>query len=342
MAILASIDIGTNTLRLLVAEFKKDGSFKEIYSKRKITRLGEGLNTSGILGSKALKKAIHTLKDFKESIDKFNIEDFSAVATSAVREALNRVEFIKRVKDEVGIDIKVINGKEEAGLVLQGVIAGLSTTSHLSPPTSLLVMDIGGGSTEFILTQNLKPNSSFLTLHFSLSISLGVVHLSEELIKNDPPLQIEIERTDREIIKSLLGAKKSLGSIPEKTIFVGTAGTITTLAAIEQGLDSYDHLRIHNYILKKGAIKEIFNRLKSMTLSQRRKIPALESGREDLIIPGTLIVLRGMETFGFDRMTVSDYGLREGILVNLWKKYSQNQKASKMSRSGTALAVGME
>lgn len=338
MTILASIDIGTNTLRLLIAEFEKDRSFKEIYSERKITRLGEGLNASGILSSKAIKKTIHTLKDFKHSIDKFNVADISVVATSAVREALNREEFIKIARDETGVDIRVISGEEEAELVLQGVIAGLSTTSHFLPPTSLLVMDIGGGSTELILARN----SELRTPHSSLSTSLGVVRLSEEIIKNDPPSQVEIESVDNEIIKGLLDAKKSLGSIPAEAIFVGTAGTITTLAAIEQGLDSYDHLRIHNYILKKGAIEEIFNRLKSMTLSQRRKIPALEPGREDLIIPGALIVLRAMETFGLDRMTVSDYGLREGILVNLWKKYSQDQKASKMSHSGTALAVDME
>jgi len=219
----------------------------------------------------------------------------------------------------------VITGREEARLTLLGVFTGIKKR----PPYSL-IMDIGGGSTEFIFAEGIKSK-------VVVSMNLGVVPLTETFIKDDPVKEGDLRRLRRAIrewmeeangrIKRLLPLKRWKGSaslLPEGTIFIGTAGTITTLAAIDQGIQQYSFFRINNYILKRGAVEKIYSRLKAMTLEERRGIPVLEPGREDLILPGSLILLEAMKNFGFREILVSDYGLREGIIIDLQKRLSRN------------------
>ena len=307
MSILAGIDIGTNTVRLLIADVKDKHNFKEIRSERRITRLGEGLIENRRLMPSAEERTIFVLKEFGEILKGYPVEALTAVATSAVREAENGKKFVERIKVETDFDVEVISGDEEARRTFLGVVAGLNNKNG-----SLLIMDIGGGSTEFIISKKAEVLSS-------ISTGLGVVKLTEKFVKSDPVTDRELEGLRNAIEKEIKGLKDSLNS-PANAAFVGTAGTITTLAAIDQNLTLYNPLCINNYILKKKSVDRIFDNLKSMTIEERLNIPALEKGREDLIIAGTAIVLSVMEEFGFREMTVCDYGLREGIVIDLYYK----------------------
>jgi exopolyphosphatase/guanosine-5'-triphosphate,3'-diphosphate pyrophosphatase len=324
-SLLASIDIGTNTLRLLVAEVSGSEEIRELYSERRITRLGEGLSKGGQLNLKAIERTTAALKIFKEAAERYPLEGLRAVATGAVREASNKKEFLSTVKKEAALEIDVITGREEARLTLLGVLTGIKKR----PPHSL-VMDIGGGSTEFILSEGIKSK-------VIVSMNFGVVPLTENFIKSDPVEERDlrklrgvvrewIEETEERIRKSLpvKRGKRADNFWPEGTILIGTAGTITTLAAIDQGLERYSFSRINNYILNRSSVERVFLRLKAMTLDERRGIAALEPGREDLILPGSLILLEAMKRFGFREILVSDYGLREGILIDLQKRLPKN------------------
>ena len=174
-----------------------------------------------------------------------------------------------------------------------------------------IIFDIGGGSTEYIFTEDKK-------LVNSVGTDLGVVHLSERYITKDPVDEEELKALEKAIADKIKNVKDEINSsflIPHSALLIGTAGTVTTLAALDLNLYPYDPKKINGYILKFENVKKLLDRLKKMPLKERRNIPALEKGREDLIIPGAVIVIKTMEIFGFDSMVVSDYGLREGIIL---------------------------
>lgn len=316
---LAGIDIGTNTVRLLIADVKDRYTFNELRSERRITRLGEGIIDGKRLIPSAINRTISVVKEFAHIMQGYSIDAVAVIATSAVREAENGGGFVKAVKKETGLDIEVISGDEEARRTFLGVLAGLFHSPLSSPQWGegrvrgeLLIMDIGGGSTEFILSKNSK-------ILESISTGLGVVKLTEGFIKSDPVSNNEIEKLNKIIKNELKSLKNKLSNFNNST-FVGTAGTVTTLAAIDQNLTLYNQLRINNYVLKKKAVDRIFDDLKPKTMKERLNIPALEKGREDLIIAGTAMVQLAMEAFGFNEMVVCDFGLREGIVIDLYNK----------------------
>lgn len=305
MALIAGIDIGTNTFRLLVAEMDDAQSIREIRSAKEITRLGEGFSTKKAFLPAAVERAIAALKRFKEILQKYPVEDLIVVGTSAVREAQNRDAFLYQVKQETGFDIQVISGEEEALCTFLGV--NLVIQNQTEP---MLVIDIGGGSTEFIGAEGDAPN-------FLLSTELGVVHLTEKYLKSDPPTP-EALKSLRQAIDKVI---KPIGyHFPPKGLFVGTAGSITTLAAIDQKMTVYDPEKVNRYPLSRAAVERIFKELSVMPLEQRRKTLGLEKGREDIILTGSLILLAVMELFGYDPVYVSDYGLREGVLIHSYQK----------------------
>ncbi|MBI5184059.1 MAG: Ppx/GppA family phosphatase [Nitrospinae bacterium] len=313
--ILASIDIGTNTTRLLIVEANTPSSFRRIYSDRVITRLGGGFSQNGRITYDAMERVRRVLSDFKDKIDNYKCEKVSAVATSVVREAKNRDEFIKKVRERTGIEIEVISWQEEARRTLLGVFMGIP--NHIE---SGLVYDIGGGSTEFILTKGRRPVRFFGT-------DLGVVHLAERYIYSDPIKEDEYKRLEEEIEKKILKVRSEIYCQREEVIgyegefkLIGTAGTITTLAAIDMDLFPYDSSKINGHIISINRINEILNDLMSRTLEERRDIPSIERGREDIIIPGSIIVIKTMEILGFEEMIVSDFGLREGIILNMLER----------------------
>ena len=305
----ASIDIGTNTFRMLIADISPAGVLTPLRCERIITRLGEGFHTGGTLCEPACRRSLKALDAFMHIIKAYRISHVHAAATSVVREAINGRDFCISVARQTGIAVKVLSGSEEARLTLAGVVTSVQAGDLC------LIVDIGGGSTELILSQNGLP------LH-TASIRLGVVHLSEELLRSDPPSQPELLSLQSRI-SSLFDAAIARDFSPaipplshSAARLIGTAGSITTLAAIDQALEQYDPRTITNYRLSRKSINALFDRLAAMKRNERTTVAGLEEGREDLIIPGAAILLHLMIRFGFEVITVSDGGLLEGILID--------------------------
>jgi exopolyphosphatase/guanosine-5'-triphosphate,3'-diphosphate pyrophosphatase len=309
----ASIDIGTNTIRLLIADIQPDGRMIPLRCEHLITRLGEGFHAGGMLSEPACRRTLNALDAFSHLINAYPASRIHAVATSVVREAGNGADFCSRVAQLTGIIITVLSGAEEARLTLAGVLASVRAADLC------LIVDIGGGSTELILAGDGLP------LH-TTSVRLGVVHLSEALLHRDPPSHAELlslnaiihERLDSALAHDFSSSLLSLS--PSSVRLIGTAGTITTLAAIDQEMEDYDPARISNHRLSRATIDAIFHRLAAMMRDQRTTVAGLEKGREDLIIPGTAILLSLMHRFGCDTITVSDGGLLEGILIDTYRQ----------------------
>ena len=310
---LAAIDIGTNTFRLLIAEVLPDArkknnyNIKEICSERIITRLGEGIPESGLIKKEAMAKGITALKKFSDTISRHNVYKISVIATSALREAKNRDEFLKKAKEATGLDIEIISGKEEARKTSLGMLLGIPM------PKTALMADIGGGSTELIFIRQRKPE----LVH---SLNLGVVYLADKYMKNDPPLKKDLTQMGDDIYREIMSIVKTFSKLFSKdTVFIGTAGTVTTLSAISQSLTKFEHSRIHNSRIRIEKIKTIFSNISTITAKKRVKYHPFEPERLDIIVPGTLILLKIMEMFGFKEVIVSNYGLREGILIDLYE-----------------------
>jgi len=307
----AVIDIGTNTFRLLIAavrpgQSEESISFREIHSERIITRLGEGLSEDSLLNKEAMERGIDALRQFSKLIDEYKAEKVLAIATSALRNAKNSTEFIARAKDAAGIKIEIITGEKEAELTAAGMVIDINS------PGSCLMVDIGGGSTELIFAGANTP----LTAQ---SLELGVVYLAEKYMKSDPPSGSDLELLRKDISDKLETVRELYTNlITPKTLFMGTAGTITALAAALQRLEKYDHDRVHNFRMNITDIKDIYSKMTNMTTAERSKFLPFEPSRLDIIVPGTLILLTLLSIFGFNEITVSNYGLREGILAELY------------------------
>jgi exopolyphosphatase/guanosine-5'-triphosphate,3'-diphosphate pyrophosphatase len=302
--LLAGIDIGTLTCRLLIGRVAGDGRLTEVHSDRRILRLGEGVDRDRLLRPDAIARVVETLRDWRTVINSHHVDAQISVATSAVRNARNREEFLGRVKQEVGFDVEIISGEEEARRTLLGIRSGLP-----GGVSNILGLDIGGGSTEFILD---RPGYAPI-IH---SVEIGVVRLTERLLASDPPTADEIQAARELIAKEAEQAGAMLGELGGVTL-VGTAGSITTLAAMAQKLTTYEPIRIHNYRLSLETVRGLERELLDRTKAQRREMPGLEAGREDVVVAGTLILRGVMETLGFSEGLVSDIGLREGILLDL-------------------------
>ena len=299
----AGIDIGTLTCRLLVAVVSSEGAVDAIRSERKILRLGEGVDQTKRLKPDAMSRVIETIQAWKAIIESYGVERYTAVATSAVREAGNREEFLERVRSETGVEIEVIDGEEEARRTFLGFRSGLPEVR------SVLGLDIGGGSTEFIASRQGQPLKT-------TSMDMGVVRLTERVLQSDPPRATESQQAETVIRDLTQGARRELGDLTD-LMLVGTAGTITSLAAVAQELPAYDPARIQNYVLELPVIRRIERDVFGKTQSQRVGMPGLEPGREGVIAAGVLILRCIMEELNAARCVVSEYGLREGVLVNL-------------------------
>jgi len=316
--ILAGIDIGTNSLRLLVADVGPD-SFREILSVRKVTRLGQDLDGTGKLSHDAEKRSLSVLLDFKEYIRHHAAVHIAALGTSALRNASNSAEFIGEVNKRTGLDIGIITGEEEARLMLLGVAEALKGPGARQgdPLASTLVIDIGGGSTEIIITRSGRAP-------LVASLPLGAVYLTERFIKHDPPSASELEQL-RDTVKNVLARHGDRMKPDSAGVLVGTAGTITTLAAMNQGLAEYEPDKINRCTMAGETIDGIVENLAVSTLAERRTIPGLEKGREDIILAGAVVTQEIMKQFGFSTMIVSDGGLREGIVLDLYERHGKDK-----------------
>lgn len=298
----ASVDLGSNTVRLLLVEETPTGDLRPLREERRIIRLGEGLHTHGRLLEHRIRLAVATLKEFRELCQSYGEVSIYAAATSAVREAENRDEFLRRAETEAGIKVDVITWEEEAALTLEAVLWKLPLAERQS-----LVFDIGGGSTEFILAQGRRVQATAGT-------RLGVVRLTERFLTRHPVDPEEFRRLEAFLAPEFAKVREALGS-PCPEVLVGTAGTVTTLAALDLGIYPYDPEKIHGAVLKRSRVETLLEDLKRQSLEERLQLKPLEKGREDLIIVGACLALGAMRTFGCGALTVSENGLREGLLL---------------------------
>lgn len=301
---LAGVDIGTLTCRLLIAEWYPHRPLRELRSDRRILRLGEGVDRTRHLAPAAMDRVLTCLREWREVIDQSGVDAIAVVATSAVRDAENRGEFLDRVKREAGFEVEVITGEEEARRTLLGIRSGL-------PPETrdVLALDIGGGSTELMLD---RPSRSPLVQ----SLDIGVVRLCERVLRHDPPTAEEIQQGRDWVAREIGAAATALEGYHTAT-FVGTAGTVTSLAAMAQRLPMYEPARIHSYRLELETVRELEQLLLPRKKADRVGIPGLEKSREEVIVAGTIMLRTIMETLGMTSVLVSDWGLREGVLLEL-------------------------
>lgn len=302
----AAIDIGSNTQRLLIAAPAPAGSnlsWKRITHSQRITRLGQGLHASGRLCEGGMSRALCALKEFSGIIQRHGLqpEDVYAVATAAVREAINGNVFVDRCTAETGITPYVIDGRTEARLSLRGA------TSVLSADTSrdMLLFDIGGGSTEFIRARGKN-------IVDDISRKLGVVRLVEAHLTGDPPSQHDYQAMLGTACEHLAAVETHWNNNRPPSSLAGTAGTITTLAALHLNLFPYDVEKVNNHAVPRDDFLALKHRLQKMTHAERAALPALEAGREDLIIAGMAITEAVMQRWHYHQLITVDAGLLEG------------------------------
>lgn len=296
----AAIDVGTNTVRLLLGCVSSGQVVPDKYF-RKITRLGGKYCAEKGLAPDAMERTLSALKEMAQILETQKLDGIRAVGTEVLRKAVNGQIFVDRVRKETGIPLEVITGQEEAWLSTQGVLAALNPK-----PRRCLVFDIGGGSTEFSL---LDKNN----ILFSQSYPLGVVGLCENH-------QLESQgKKIRENIFQLANdlEQKGLQDLPLTSgcVLVGTAGTVTTLAALKLKMSVYDWRRVNNTVLYSDELKTMLERLETLSIPDREALPGMEKGRADLILPGLRVVLAIMDQFEKEQLTVSDFGLLEGALL---------------------------
>ena len=307
---LASVDLGSNTLRLLIAEPAVIAPIRPIIVERRITRLGENFLPDKTLQLVAMDRSIAALEEFAELMALNDVTDYLAGATAVVREATNGGHFLDQVQRKTGLVVRLLSGSEEARLSFLGVASVIS-----SRESSMVIFDIGGGSTELVW----KGEGDNRALESS-SLPLGVVHLTEAFLQADPPGQEACAQL-RGHVSSVLG-EVSLYRELHDTLWVGTAGTVTTLASMWHELVEYDRERINGTVLGKTWLADLCATLAGMKLTERRKLTGLEPGREDIILAGGLVTLEMMDFFGFSHFTVSDAGLLEGLFLDLCQSLS--------------------
>jgi exopolyphosphatase/guanosine-5'-triphosphate,3'-diphosphate pyrophosphatase len=340
----AAIDCGTNSIRLLIADLYNDHSEREHASTRpgrpspltdvtrqmRIVRLGEGVDRTGRLSAAALNRTMTALREYAGLIADAKPEAVRMVATSATRDAANSQEFTDRVVEILGVTPEVITGDEEAWLSFTGAtseLAGTPLAAECPPP--YLVIDIGGGSTEFVLggTGEADVRSRMSRGEVSggetsrgqvqgRSVDIGCVRMTERHLHGDPPAQTEIANAVRDIDAALDQAAEAVPAEKAATL-VGLAGSVTTVAGIALGLHEYDSARIHHSRISAAQVHDISGRLLAMTRAERAAIPVMHPGRVDVIGAGALILDRIMTRFAFTEVLVSEHDILDGIAWSL-------------------------
>jgi exopolyphosphatase/guanosine-5'-triphosphate,3'-diphosphate pyrophosphatase len=293
----ASIDIGTNTILLLIAEVNK-GVLRPLLEKETIVRLGEGVQQNGVLLEGAMERGIQTLTQYLKVCREMDAQRIFAAGTSALREAKNAGDFLKRVEQKLNLAIEIISGEEEAQFSFLAVAGDLG-----NPEKPILVVDVGGGSTEFVLG---KGNQ----IGHWMSLPVGSVRFTEQFLLSDPVRQEEWANMENEI-------SKGLGKVPppqKPFTMVAVGGTATTLASVELGLEHFVYEKIHHFILGRQALKSQLERYRSKTLGERRKLPGLFPARADVILAGGAILYFAMEKFEVPSVLISCHGVRYGLI----------------------------
>ncbi len=298
---LAGIDCGTNSTRLLVA----DGSGKTVERLMRITRLGQGVDATGRLAAEAIARTVAVLEEYRKVLDQHGVERVRMTATSAARDASNRDDFFAAATAAVGVSPELLGGDEEARLSFLGA------TSELDPDDGpFLVADIGGGSTEFAVGSSGEPDGV-------LSTDIGCVRITEKFLHSDPPAPEELSQAFDVVRGHLDDVARVIPSVAEVRRFVGLAGTVTTMAAVELGLADYDRDRIHHFVLTRAAAEDVFRTLATESRRRRLHNPGLEEARADVIVGGAIIVCAIMRYFEFSECLVSEADILDGLVLSL-------------------------
>jgi exopolyphosphatase / guanosine-5'-triphosphate,3'-diphosphate pyrophosphatase len=292
---IAVVDIGSNSTRLLVADVR-GGVATQLDRRTNVTRLADGVDTSGRLSDEAIGRVERTLADYRKAIEELSVEVTIGVLTSAVRDAANGEEFVTRVREVYGIDARVIPGEEEARLTFLGATDGRGDVEHVA------VVDIGGGSTEIV------TGSGFRT-----SLQMGVVRFTERHLHHDPPEPAELQRLTagvREVLSAVLPVNPRIQSL------IAVAGTATTAAAIAHEVEPYDPEQIHGAHVTAGSLEEMLARLALLPIAERRGVPGLHPDRAPTIVAGITILLEVTRAFGLDEIEISEHDILLGAALD--------------------------
>lgn len=316
----AVVDIGTNSTRLLIADVDADRRVTEIVRRSVVTRLGAGVDAEGALSEEACDRVLDALNEFRQEIDEHQTEDGEpypnlAVMTSAVRDARNGTDFVERVRSEYGLDARVLTGEEEARLTFLGAMSDRPAPIELT-----VVVDIGGGSTEFIVGVG-------LTAGYHVSLPAGVVRMSERHIHSDPPAPAELQKLAADTRAIYLAGLPSAERAPVRH-GIAVAGTATSAAAIDQELDPYDPERVHGYPLLLATVEMLLARLADMHEAQRRALVGLHPDRAPTIVAGLILLSEAMRAFDLDEVEVSEHDILHGGVISLASRQDSGEHVS--------------
>ncbi|MFP5377301.1 MAG: exopolyphosphatase [Acidimicrobiia bacterium] len=293
----AAIDCGTNSTRLLVT----DGGSRPIERLMTITRLGQGVDAARRLAPEAVDRTLAVLREYRAVMDRHGVERVRVAATSAVRDAENRDEFLDAAEAVVGVRPELLPGDEEGRLSFAGAAAGLDPAAG-----PFLVVDIGGGSTEFVVGSDAPVGVA--------SVDVGCVRITERYLHSDPPTPLELSQAISVMHAHLEDVKRELPAVSEARRLIGLAGTVTTMAAVEIGLAVYDPGRIHHFVLTRAAAEDVFRTLATEPRADRVHNPGLEEARADVIVGGAAILVSIMRHFDFDHCLVSEADILDGLV----------------------------
>lgn len=303
----AALDLGTNSTRLLVADLAGPGAPPRTLAREMtITRLGQGVDAARRVRPEAIARTRAAVAGYREVIDRVGgVGRIRVVATSAARDAANRDELFDAVEAELGARPEVLDGREEARLSFRGATVDLPE----GLPAPYLVVDIGGGSTEFVVGAA-EPVGA-------VSVDVGCVRITEQWLHADPPRPEELSQAISVVREHLTDVVRDLPEVREARTMIGLAGTVSTVAAVELGLAAYDRERIHHFRLTRAAAEDVFRTLATEAAEQRRHNPGLEPGRVDVIVGGALVLVTVLRTFGLHEVLVSEADILDGVALSL-------------------------
>jgi exopolyphosphatase/guanosine-5'-triphosphate,3'-diphosphate pyrophosphatase len=303
----AALDIGTNSARLLVGDVDhRLGPLVSVDRQMTITRLGEGVNATRRLAPAAIERTLAALREYRAAIDASGgVDAIRATATSAARDATNREDFFGPAAQIVGVELELLSGEEEAALSFLGATAELDGAGE--PP--YLVVDIGGGSTEFVVGTT-EPEGM-------ISVDVGCVRISEAWLHSDPPAPEELSQAVHVVREHIVDVLREVPAVSQAKTLIGLAGTVTTVAAIELGLTEYDPKLVHHSRLSHASVEEVFRTLATESAEERRHNPGLEPGRVDIIVGGIIVLVSILRMTGFEELLVSEADILDGLVRSL-------------------------
>jgi len=294
------VDTGTNSTRMLVADVEGP-HFREVARRTQVTRLGEGVAGSGRLSDSAMKRVEQCFRGYQKLISYLGAQDNLLLATSSVRDAANGEDFIASLARWADFDHRILSGEQEAALTFSGASIGMPAAERM------MVMDVGGGSTEVAAGSGGEAD-------YSVSLDLGCVRLTESMLKHDPPEPAELSAAAAHT-ELVLGRGLDRDRVGKSQRAVAVAGTATSLAAIDLGLEEYDREKVHGHLMDKGTIESHLSMLAKQTSEERRRIPTLEEGRADVIVAGAMILAGVMTITGAEEIYISEKDLLDGAAI---------------------------